>query len=234
MLKLLHVNCKHCGKSVEVADLLASAEQPCPSCGKPLLDDQAPVNDQTIHATRSTGAWAQRLNRWTRPLQKLSDWWNGTGVLIRRDEAMLPPPKVCIVCGAPATHVVQVAAEIQGIYLGTPQFLHMLAPYCEKHYRVSRSGVAVGLVIFLILLAALVVSWLRPYFREEWGVSINPIAVLIAMFVGCVATLLLWQYWFGGVYFLAHGDEYIEAQSACPEYIRALEELRATRLEKLP
>src|SRR5262249_18219222 len=114
MLKLVQVACKHCGKSVEVADLLAAAEQPCPHCGLPLLDDKAAL----MSPSRPARGWTARLIRWTKPLVRLSDWFNGRGILITPDEAMCPPPMVCVQCGATATDVIQGAVEKPGVTLG--------------------------------------------------------------------------------------------------------------------
>jgi hypothetical protein len=224
VLNLLHVTCKHCGQSVDVQDLLASAEQPCPHCGLPLLDD-TPASP--VPGTRRAGGWARRL-------QKLYDWSTGNRIAISRADAMKPPPKVCIVCGAAATRVIQESWQIQGgISLGQ-QYFHVLVPYCERHGRAYLRWTRTMWVITFIVLMPGALGLLRPHYPQELGLPFASDTVWgVFLIVGCVL-LIVCSFFVGKVYFMAYDADNIEARRVAPEYIRAWRELQAKRLDDIP
>jgi hypothetical protein len=110
---VLHVSCKHCGKTVEIGDLLAAAEQPCPHCGKPILDDSPPVPTAVPGQPGLPGRH-----------------FEDDPIVISRADALKTPPKVCIVCGGAGTQVAR-----QWIYFTRNDIPSMLVPYCDRHYR---------------------------------------------------------------------------------------------------
>lgn len=215
---MLHVTCKHCGQPAEVADLLAAAEQPCQHCGKPLLDDKPTPSTRPTAVPR---------------LDMLPHWFHGNRIAIRRADAMKKPPGVCIQCGAAAVHVVQESyqpAYSSGI---ASQSFKLLVPYCDKHYRKYLRWLTIMWLMLLLALVPGVLWWLRPNYLQELGLTLDPSQVFSTCITASMLLVLVYSQ-MGGVRFVAYDQEYIEARGVSKEYIRAMRESEARRLDDVP
>jgi hypothetical protein len=164
---------------------------------------------------------------------KVSAWFTGNRIAISRADAMKPPPQVCISCGANAAHVVRESVRTQNSSDVAPLFFALLVPYCEKHYRNYIRWTVVTWIILLVMLAPVVLGWLRPHYLTELGLPFAPNHVCAAFIVAGTVILLL-NSRTTGVRFVAYDEEYIEARGVSPQYILAMHELQARRLDDVP
>jgi hypothetical protein len=196
---MLQVECKHCGQKAEVEDLLAAAEQPCPHCGKPLLDDAPPVTLPAAASGQPSGLPAPGC------------------IVISRADALKTPPKVCIVCGAAAT---QVAHE--RIYLmidSWNKFVPILVPYCNRHYRNHLLWFIVSWCICGVVCAFVL-------FGPHVKVTDVPPMVWLAVGFASVLSFILVYSRIPHVGFFAD-ENHIEVSGASAQYINAILEQRA-------
>lgn len=222
----VNINCKHCGHVVEIEDLLAAAEQPCPHCSLPLLDDRP----MPPSSPRPAGGCTARLIRWAKLLAKISDWFNGTGILITPEEAMCTPPGVCVVCGAAATDVLEGAVQRPN-HFGL-LFWHIKLPYCPRHYRAERQAWRSIRIPILVLLSTMVaaglICWARPNLLEELGIPLAPSTFWLFFMLGEFVVFGLLRLRSDSVFCIASG-KCIDVQGASPQYICAMQELRTRR-----
>jgi hypothetical protein len=209
---MLHVTCKHCGQTVEVQDLLAAAEQPCAHCGQPLLDDApTPNNLPGAAAPQQPGI--------------LDRWFRGNCIVISRADAMKTPPKVCIVCGSTATHVAQESFQV--LYSTFVKYFTLRVPYCDRHYRKYLRWSIGTWVICLIMMAL----WLLyPHALDSTAVS--PMVAFALGLAGALFIFLVYSQ-FRHVGFVAYED-YIEVRGASSQYVLAMQESQAKRLDDVP
>jgi hypothetical protein len=207
---MLHVPCKHCGQTVEVQDLLAAAEQACPHCGQPLLDDAPSTLPTAAAPGQQLGLPTQGLGRGC--------------IVISRADAQKMPPMVCIVCGSTATHAAK--ESFQTLDTTIVRYFVLLVPYCDRHYRKYWRWTIASWVIFLVL-----ALWLL-YPHAMGLTAVPPMTVFAVVLAGTLIFLLVYSR-SRHVGFAAYEDR-IEVSGASAQYVIAMQELQARRLDDVP
>jgi hypothetical protein len=240
---MMRIPCASCRESVEIADFLSAAAQPCPHCGRFIIGGGDPQEAQgpAWIPTQPVGSFSRLANFvcGDDPLGLRTFFFGHRVVLSRRELDHLPA--VCMRCGEPAEFGVRKSfvdrrASGWSQLTNTPDTLSPLRdapnqprepwvtieiPLCREH---SRHFVGQNLLCYLCLVG---------FFGAALWMAMMPTGALVAVPMAAVsAVLALWYIGSRGIRAGKFFDEYLELFGVSPAFARALAEHRTARLNK--
>jgi hypothetical protein len=248
---MIKIACASCKKSVEIADFLSAATQPCPHCGRLVIGGGDPQTPSTTSPPwvpdRPPGPFLRLLNLvcGDNPLGLRTLLFGTRVVLSRREIDHLPA--VCMRCGAPAERAVRKSfvdprASNWSVMTNTPDRWSANALLRDPNNQAREPWVTIEIPLcrvhahhFVLQNVSIYLS-LTGFFGGAVWMALTSDRVqtaFVAMPIFIVSAVLL------GWYLMSRGiraghffDEYVEIWGVSPAFVQALVEHRAARLNK--
>lgn len=242
---MLQLPCSHCGKEIEVEDLLEAARQDCPACGHLLVGSQ-PTAAAAEPARRAAPGGVMAGINWL-----LSDepggfweWLTGARVTLTRAETRRLP-RVCMVCGTKAEQAIEqrfVNPRSSGSsrLMGTVDpwsgplnqsdpYVNVAVPLCFKHRCYFQWQVVLDL-IFVVLLLVVVGLFFYPPFKKLAQLPEWPLIVGGIMGLGVLIGFTWLSQRSQSIRATAIRDTSIDLKGVSPRFVRALDDYREKQL----